>query len=83
MTVITLSIVLVALAVFLLCFNIIFRKEGKFPDTEIGHNKKLRELGIRCSRAEEMALWAKSKKTTNRRIVIDPTKIKYAPKENP
>jgi len=82
MTIIALSIILVSLAVFLLCFNIIFRKEGKFPDTEIGHNKKLREMGIRCSRAEEMALWAKTKSQPNKKIVIDPAKIRYAPEEN-
>ena len=83
MTIIALSIILVALAVFLLSFNIIFRKDGKFPDTEIGHNKKMREMGIRCSRVEEMAIWAKSRKKENKRVIIDPAKIRYAPKENP
>ena len=47
------SIALVALCVFLLCFNIIFRKDGKFPDKEIGHNKELRKLGLKCAKAEE------------------------------
>ena len=83
MPTVVIAIILVALAVFLLSFNIIFRKEGKFPDTEIGHNTKLREMGIRCSRVEEMALWAKSKKQANRKIIIDPSKIRYAPKGNP
>ena len=73
-------IVLVAFAVFLLSFNIIFRKGGKFPDTEIGHNKKLREMGVMCARMEELQLWARPKKPT--KLVIDPKKIKYAPEKN-
>jgi len=78
MTFVAVSIVLVALAIFLLCFNIIFRKDGKFPDTEIGHNKRMREMGIMCSRVEEMALWSK-KRHKPAKIVLDPAKIKYAP----
>jgi hypothetical protein len=51
------TIILVALCVFLLSFNIIFRKNGKFPDGEIGHNKEMKKLGIKCAKAEEKELW--------------------------
>jgi hypothetical protein len=51
------TIILVALCVFLLSFNIIFRKNGKFPDSEIGHNKEMKKLGIKCAKAEEKELW--------------------------
>ena len=40
------AIIFVGLAVFIMCFNIIFRKKP-FPDSEIGHSKELRKRGIR------------------------------------
>ena len=40
------ALVLVGLCVFGLCFNIIFRKDGKFPETEIENNV---EMPIRCT----------------------------------
>ena len=49
-----LAIAIVALCVFGLCFNIIFRKDGAFPEYEVGSNKEMRKLGIRCMK-EEMA----------------------------
>ena len=53
------AIVLVGLCVFGLCFNIIFRKDGKFPETEIENNKEMRKRGIKCAKEEEMKLWGK------------------------
>ena len=46
---ILLAIGIVAVAVFLLSFNIIFRKNGKFPDTHIGRNKEMKKRGISCA----------------------------------
>lgn len=51
------AVVLVGLCVFGLCFNIIFRKDGKFPETEIENNKEMRKRGIKCAKEEEMKLW--------------------------
>ena len=45
------ALVLVALCVFGLCFNIIFRKDGKFPETEIENNREMRKRGIKCAKA--------------------------------
>ncbi|MEN6618973.1 MAG: hypothetical protein ABFC28_05700 [Rikenellaceae bacterium] len=59
---ILLSILIVGLCVFLLSFNIIFRKDGKFPEKEIGENKNLRKLGLTCAKAEEKILWGKNGK---------------------
>lgn len=60
------SVILIGFCVFLLCFNIIFRKDGKFPDTEIEHNKEMRKRGIQCAKVEEKKLWGKkSRKGTN------------------
>lgn len=66
-----LTLAIVALCVFGLCFNIIFRKDGKFPDTEIEHNKPLRKKGIQCAKVEERKLW--SKKNRNRNLPKDCT----------
>ena len=53
------ALVLVGLCVVGLCFNIIFRKDGHFPDTEIESNENMKKLGIKCAKAEEMARWRK------------------------
>jgi len=43
---------LVAIAVFMLGINIfLFRR--KFPETDIGRNKDMIRLGLRCPRCEE------------------------------
>jgi hypothetical protein len=55
-TVFLISIVFVALAFAGLGLNILFRKNGKFPDTEVGHNKNMRNLGITCSKADEIKM---------------------------
>ena len=41
--------------------TIILKKDGKFPDGEISHNKALREKGIECAKIEEMRLWRRRK----------------------
>lgn len=65
MKLLLLTFAIVGLCVFLLCFNIIFRKDGKFPDTEIEHNKEMRKRGIQCAKMEEKKIWGK-KNTRNR-----------------
>lgn len=44
----------VGLCILGLGFNIFFRKNGKFPETEISSNKEMRKLGIKCAKEEEM-----------------------------
>ena len=46
------ALLLVGISVIGLCFNIIFRKNGRFPDTEISSNPAMRKLGIRCAKEE-------------------------------
>ena len=53
------ALLLVGLSIIGLCFNIIFRKNGHFPETEISSNKEMRKLGIRCAKEEELRLWGK------------------------
>jgi hypothetical protein len=46
------TLVLVGLGVFGMCFNLLFRKDGRFPEYEVGSNKEMRRLGIRCMKEE-------------------------------
>ena len=69
MKLVLLSIALLALCVFGMCFNIIFRRNGKFPDGEIAHNKALREQGIRCAKMEEKQIWGNGKGSKGGKIV--------------
>ena len=57
MEILVAALILVGLCVFGLCFNIIFRKDGKFPETEIENNREMRKRGIKCAKEEEMKLW--------------------------
>jgi hypothetical protein len=59
------SVILISLCVFGLCFNIIFRKDGKFPETEIENNKEMRKRGIKCAKEEEIRIWGKKDKDGN------------------
>ena len=53
------ALLLVGISVIGLCFNIIFRKNGQFPETEISNNKEMKKLGIRCAKEEELRIWSK------------------------
>ena len=55
MKVFLLALVLVGLCVFLMCFNIIFRKK-EFPKYDVGSNEEMRRRGIRCYKDEDAAL---------------------------
>lgn len=54
------ALVFLGIALFIMCFNILFRKNGEFPDSEIGHSKELRKRGIVCAKEDELKLWGKS-----------------------
>lgn len=54
------AIVAVGLCVFGMCFNIIFRKDGQFPEYEVGSNKEMRKLGIRCMKEEDWEIHGKT-----------------------
>jgi hypothetical protein len=71
MQLLLLTISVIAFCVFLLSFNIIFKKNGKFPESEIGKNKELRKLGLMCAKSQEKILW--KKKSVNK------VSLKYTP----
>ena len=53
-TVIAAAVVLL-LVVFAMSFNIVFRKKD-FPDYDVGSNKEMQRLGIRCYKDVDAAL---------------------------
>ena len=48
-----------------MCFNIIFRKNGKFPETEISRNENMRKMGIKCMREQDEDIFSKKKPKRN------------------
>lgn len=45
--------VVILVCVFGLCFNIIFRKDGRFPQFDVGSNEQMRKRGILCMSEEQ------------------------------
>ena len=66
------TVVLVGLSFSLLAFRMIFVRGGKFPNTSVGGNKKLRELGITCAKCEEQARFNRIRR---RKIKINPNEL--------
>jgi hypothetical protein len=48
------SALLLSLAFVGLAFNILFRKNKKFPKYQVGHNKEMQKLGITCVKHDEL-----------------------------
>jgi hypothetical protein len=59
------TFVILAIGVFGMCFNIIFRKNGKFPETEISRNENMRKLGIKCMREQDEEIFSQKKPQKN------------------
>jgi hypothetical protein len=45
-----LSLVLIALAMAGMAISLLVRKNGKFPDGHIGHNREMKKKGIVCAK---------------------------------
>ena len=58
MTTFLAALVIVALGVFGMCFNIIFRKK-EFPKYDVGSNEEMRKRGIRCYKDVDAELHGK------------------------
>ena len=59
------TLILVTFCFIGLGFNIVFRKNGKFPETEISNNKNMKKLGIKCAKEDEMKMWGDKKRTAD------------------
>lgn len=62
----TLQLILICVTILTVCIagmaiSIIVKKDGKFPDGEIGSNPNMQKLGLQCAKQEEMMLWRKNK----------------------
>lgn len=62
MEVVLLTIGLVGFAFLAMGINIFFRKGSDFPETEVGKNKQMRQLGIYCTKCEEGRKWREAKR---------------------
>lgn len=56
------TLVLVAISFALLAIRMLIVRGGKFPVTSISGNKKLRSMGIACSKCEENAKFHRIRK---------------------
>lgn len=62
MEVVLLAIVVVGVAFLALGLNIFFVKGRDFPETEVGKNKVMREMGLNCVKCEEGRKYREAKK---------------------
>lgn len=63
-----LSFILVGIAFLALGIGIFFLPKRKFPETEVGHNRHMRELHITCAKCEERREWNKMKRKKTAQI---------------
>ncbi len=54
LNIVLLSIILIALSMLGMGLNILVKKGGKFPAYQVGHNKDMARLGIKCVKHEEI-----------------------------
>jgi len=54
LTILVISVVIVALSIVGLGVSIFFKKNGKFPETGVGHNPEMKNLGLSCARSDEI-----------------------------
>ena len=81
-TILLVAVVLTGVSFIGLGVNVFFRKDGKFPETEIGQNKAMRKLGITCVKCDEARCYHhdKQQKATNVPVKINPEKLKIIPR---
>lgn len=59
---ILLAVALISLAFLGLATQIVLKKNGKFPDTHVGHNREMKKRGIVCAKTFDRIEQAKVKK---------------------
>ncbi|MCQ2112741.1 MAG: hypothetical protein MJY95_05290 [Bacteroidaceae bacterium] len=47
------SAIILAICVFFLCIRIIFKKNGRFPQTHVSRNKAMRDRGVTCVQSQD------------------------------
>ena len=69
LTVLIASLVIVGIAVLGLGLNIFFRKNGKFPDSEVGTNPNMKKMGLTCAKQDEIKSYRELQGKTYRKGV--------------
>ena len=59
------AVVIMGLVIVGLATQIIFKKDGKFPNTPIGSNKYLKDRGVTCARTFDKMEQAKARKANH------------------
>lgn len=49
-------LVLIAISFVFLCVNLLFRKNGRFPNIHVSQNKEMRKRGIGCVQSQDAAM---------------------------
>ena len=75
MEVVLLAIVVVGISFLALGVNIFFVKGRNFPETEVGKNKTMLEMGLNCVKCEEGKKFREAKRKLAARH-INPSKLK-------
>ncbi len=70
-----LSIIIIAFAFIGLGINIFFKKDGKFPEKDVGHNSEMRKKGLSCAKGDALKEFQMQKKVlaSKRGQVTNPT----------
>ncbi|HBS88282.1 MAG: hypothetical protein A2W91_17805 [Bacteroidetes bacterium GWF2_38_335] len=53
LTTILIAGILLLLSVIFLATQMILKKDGKFPETEVSQNENMKKLGITCAKCDE------------------------------
>ena len=48
------TMLIVAICIALLCVKILFKKNGRFPNTHVSGSRAMRERGIRCVQSQDL-----------------------------
>jgi hypothetical protein len=59
LNILILSFVLISIAMIGMALSILLKKNGRFPSYQVGHNKDMARLGIRCVKHEEIKCYNK------------------------
>ncbi len=59
-TIILVAIAGILLATSLLLNKLLFNKQGRFPNTSIGHNPNMQKIGITCAKGDAAKEFRKS-----------------------
>ena len=74
MEVFLIALVVVSISFIILGLNIFFRKKA-FPETEVGKNKTMREMGIFCVKCEENKTYREKMAKAKKKVDYSSLKI--------